>query len=146
MTDLIESLLLFSQTGQILNLHYESVGALVERTVQAVRQHPDCREVQVSASDIGSVEAWIDSKKLGRAIYNLLLNACQVAAPVVTPISGCGICEPVGVIKTGTLGGIVVGRIAVKEAVGHDLVYESLVDIRYRGNRRSRGKIDAVRV
>jgi signal transduction histidine kinase len=79
MTDLIESLLLFSQTGQILNLRYESIGALVERTVQAVRQHPDCREVQVSASDIGSVEAWIDSKKLGRAIYNLLLNACQAA-------------------------------------------------------------------
>jgi len=79
MTDLIESLLLFSQTGPTLNLHYESVGLLVERTVQTVRQHPDCRDVQISATDISPVEAWIDGKKLGRALYNLLLNACQAA-------------------------------------------------------------------
>jgi len=26
-----------------------------------------------------SLDAWIDSKKLGRAVYNLLLNACQAA-------------------------------------------------------------------
>ena len=26
-----------------------------------------------------SIEAWIDGKKLGRAVYNLLLNACQAA-------------------------------------------------------------------
>jgi signal transduction histidine kinase len=25
------------------------------------------------------MEAWVDSKKLGRAVYNLLLNACQAA-------------------------------------------------------------------
>ena len=25
------------------------------------------------------LEAWVDSKKLGRAVYNLLLNACQAA-------------------------------------------------------------------
>jgi signal transduction histidine kinase len=89
MTDLIESLLLFSQTGQTLNLHCESVGLLVERTIHTVRQHPDCRDVQISASDSNLVEAWIDGKKLGRALYNLLLNACQAAktgtvAPVVS--------------------------------------------------------------
>ena len=33
MTDLIESLLLFSQTGQALHLHRESIASLVERTV-----------------------------------------------------------------------------------------------------------------
>jgi len=89
MTDLIESLLLFSQTGQTLHLHCESVGLLVERTIHTVRQHPDCRDVQISASDSNLVEAWIDGKKLGRALYNLLLNACQAAktgtvAPVVS--------------------------------------------------------------
>jgi signal transduction histidine kinase len=79
MTDLIESLLLFSQTGQTLHLHYESVSLLVERTIQAVHQHPDCRDVQISAADMSPVEAWIDARKLGRALYNLLLNACQAA-------------------------------------------------------------------
>jgi signal transduction histidine kinase len=79
MTDLIESLLLFSQTGQVLHLLYESVGQLVERTIHSVRQHPECRDVEIFATDLESVDAWVDGKKLGRAVYNLLLNACQAA-------------------------------------------------------------------
>jgi signal transduction histidine kinase len=79
MTDLIESLLLFSQTGQMLHLRREQVDGLIERTIQTVRQHPDCREVQIVSQTSGSIYAWIDSKKLARAIYNLLLNACQFA-------------------------------------------------------------------
>jgi signal transduction histidine kinase len=79
MTDLIESLLLFSQTGQMLHLRREPVDGLVERTIQNVRLHPECREVQISTEATGTVYAWIDSKKLSRAIYNLLLNACQSA-------------------------------------------------------------------
>lgn len=79
MTDLIESLLLFSQTGQMLNLRRESVDGLIERTMQTVRQHPECRDVQISAETSGPIYAWIDAKKLSRAIYNLLLNACQSA-------------------------------------------------------------------
>jgi signal transduction histidine kinase len=79
MTDLIESLLLFSQTGQMLHLRREQIDALVERTAQSVRLHPECREVQLSTEIPEPIYAWVDSKKLGRAIYNLLLNACQSA-------------------------------------------------------------------
>ncbi len=79
MTDLIESLLLFSQTGQMLNLRREGVDGLIERTIQSVRQHPECREVQISTEIPGPVYAWIDGRKLARAVYNLLLNACQSA-------------------------------------------------------------------
>jgi signal transduction histidine kinase len=79
MTDLIESLLLFSQTGQMLNLRRDSLDSLIERTIQNVRQHPECREVQISTEIPGPVYAWVDSKKLSRAVYNLLLNACQSA-------------------------------------------------------------------
>jgi len=79
MTDLIESLLLFSQTGQMLNLRREPLEAVIERTIQTVRQHPECREVRISLKASGPVYAWIDAKKLSRAIYNLLLNACQAA-------------------------------------------------------------------
>jgi signal transduction histidine kinase len=79
MTDLIESLLLFSQTGQMLNLRRDSVESLIERTIQNVRQHPECRQVQISTEIPGPVYAWVDSKKLSRAVYNLLLNACQSA-------------------------------------------------------------------
>ena len=79
MTDLIESLLLFSQTGQVLHLHRESIAALIERTVHTVRRHPECREVTILTANLEPVEAWIDGGKLGRALYNLLLNACQAA-------------------------------------------------------------------
>jgi signal transduction histidine kinase len=79
MTDLIESLLLFSQTGQMLNLRRDSVDSLIERTIQNVRQHPECRDVEISTDIAGPVYAWVDSKKLSRALYNLVLNACQSA-------------------------------------------------------------------
>ena len=79
MTDLIESLLLFSRTGQALNLHSESIASLVERTVHTMRRHPECREVRIVTANLEPVDAWVDGGKLGRALYNLLLNACQAA-------------------------------------------------------------------
>jgi len=60
-------------------MRYESITQLVERTVSSVHQHPECREVQILAADLPVVEAWVDGTKLGRALYNLVLNACQAA-------------------------------------------------------------------
>jgi signal transduction histidine kinase len=79
MTDLIESLLLFSQTGQVLHMRHESITQLVERVLSSLRQHPECRDVRIVSSDLKSIDAWVDGTKLGRALYNLVLNACQAA-------------------------------------------------------------------
>ncbi len=79
MTDLIESLLLFSQTGQVLQRQNEPLAHIIERTVHSVRQHPECRQVSVNASGLTYLEAWVDGAKLSRAIYNLILNACQAS-------------------------------------------------------------------
>jgi signal transduction histidine kinase len=79
MTNLIESLLLFSQTGQVLQIRHESLTYLVERTVSSVHQHPECRDVAIAAEGLPAVTAWVDGTKLGRALYNLILNACQAA-------------------------------------------------------------------
>ena len=54
-----------------------------------VRSHPAARDVRIVVGRMPPVEAWIDAKKLGRTIYNLLLNACQAAhrgkeSPLVT--------------------------------------------------------------
>jgi len=95
MTDLIESLLLFSQTGQTLQVQQEAISQLVERTIQSVRRHPEGREVNIVSenppSKLVSSEIWVDGPKLSRALYNLLLNACQAAksgtAPPVVTIS-----------------------------------------------------------
>ena len=79
MTDLLESLLLFTQTGRALHPEFESIALMIQRAVGMVRAHPGSRDVKIALSGLSSIEAWVDSKKLGRAVYNLLLNACQAA-------------------------------------------------------------------
>ncbi|HEY4049593.1 MAG TPA: HAMP domain-containing sensor histidine kinase [Acidobacteriaceae bacterium] len=80
MTELIDSLLMFSRTGKALHLSSESLAVVVERAVSLVRAHPDGGKVRIQVNTSGQAELWIDAKKLERATYNLLLNACQAAA------------------------------------------------------------------
>jgi signal transduction histidine kinase len=79
MTDLIESLLLFSRTGQPLQLSWESLPFLVERSVAMVRAHPDAQKVAFTVEPMPPIEVWTDTLKIERAVYNLLLNGCQAA-------------------------------------------------------------------
>lgn len=79
MTDLIDSLLLFSRTGESLQLSFESLPFLAERAIAMVRMHPDTHNVRVTLEPMPPLEGWIDARKIERAIYNLLLNACQAA-------------------------------------------------------------------
>ena len=79
MTELIDSLLLFSRTGQALQPTYESLPFLVERAVQLVRAHPDTKDVSFVFGAMPQIEVWMDALKIERAIYNLLLNGCQAA-------------------------------------------------------------------
>jgi signal transduction histidine kinase len=79
MTDLLESLLLFTQTGRALHPEYESIAQMLQRAVAMARSHPASRDVKITLKGLSSLEAWIDSKKLGRAVFNLVLNACQAA-------------------------------------------------------------------
>jgi signal transduction histidine kinase len=81
MTDLIDSLLEFARTRESLSPAYGNVAETIQRAVQAARLHPrhHARSVEVVCS--GHASGWFDSRKLERALYNLLLNACE-AAPV----------------------------------------------------------------
>ena len=79
MTDLLDSLLLFTQTGRALYPENASLALLIQRSVNMVRSHPAARDVKITLNGLSSLTAWVDSKKLGRAVYNLLLNACQAA-------------------------------------------------------------------
>jgi signal transduction histidine kinase len=79
LTDLLDSLLLFTQTGRALYPEYESITLLIQRSVRMVRYHPGARDVRITLTGLSSIEAWVDAKKLERAVYNLLLNACQSA-------------------------------------------------------------------
>jgi signal transduction histidine kinase len=44
-----------------------------------VRSHPAARDVRITVSELSSLTVWVDEQKLGRAVYNILLNACQAA-------------------------------------------------------------------
>jgi signal transduction histidine kinase len=79
MTDLIESLLLFSRTGEYLQLTYESLPFLAERAIAMVHAHPDAQNAHFVLDPGAQIEGWLDARKIERALYNLLLNGCQAA-------------------------------------------------------------------
>lgn len=78
-TELIDSLLIFSRTGAILQRSSVEIGSIAERSVELVRAHPDAAGVRLRTRDETGrdVYAMLDAKKMERATYNLLLNACQ---------------------------------------------------------------------
>lgn len=80
-TDLIESLLIFSRTGAAARRSPELMATILERTAALIRVHPDGEGVQVEIryGDPTETEVAVDGKQIERAIFNLLLNACQSA-------------------------------------------------------------------
>jgi signal transduction histidine kinase len=79
MTEMIEALLIFSRTGQSLHPTFEPINVLVERVVSLIHAHPDGQHVSIGVEGLPVSEMWMDAKKIERAIYNLVLNACQAA-------------------------------------------------------------------
>jgi signal transduction histidine kinase len=82
MTDLIDSLLEFARNRESLNPSFGNVAETVQRAAQAVRLHPRHQGTRIEIVSNGRNVAWFDSRKLERALYNLLLNACE-AAPTI---------------------------------------------------------------
>lgn len=80
-TDMIESLLIFSRTGTSVRRSPELMSTLVDGAVALVRAHPDSENVTVTVTygDPARTAARVDGKQIERALYNLLLNACQAA-------------------------------------------------------------------
>jgi signal transduction histidine kinase len=94
-TELIESMLIFSRTGIAIHRSHVLVSSLLERAMALIRVHPDAAEISLVAryDDPAETAAVLDGKQIERAIYNLLLNACQsgrtaaVAAQVVATLT-----------------------------------------------------------
>lgn len=77
MTDLIDSLLEFSRTRESLRPVQGSLEETVARAIHAIHAHPEFQRVGITLSCEGRSVSWFDPKKLERAFYNLLLNACE---------------------------------------------------------------------
>ena len=80
MTELIDSLLEFSRTRESLRLTFGNVKESIDRVIHAVRSHPRFQPVRISVREAGDCQGWFDTKKLERALYNLLLNACEATS------------------------------------------------------------------
>jgi signal transduction histidine kinase len=79
MTDLIDSLLEFARTRESLTPAYANVSETIQRSAQAVRLHPRHHHRSISILCDDQLSGWFDQRKLERALYNLLLNACEAA-------------------------------------------------------------------
>jgi signal transduction histidine kinase len=78
-TDLLESLLIISRSGPGIRRAQYSVASTVEKVMGMIHAHPDATGVQFSVHlcDPDLTSAAIDATQIERAVYNLLLNACQ---------------------------------------------------------------------
>jgi signal transduction histidine kinase len=97
MTDLIDSLLEFARTRESLNPAYANVAETIQRSVLAVRLHPRHHNRSIDVLCGNQLSGWFDQRKLERALYNLLLNACE-AAPAERGIVEVTAAEVVGTI------------------------------------------------
>jgi len=110
MTDLIDSLLEFSRGRESLQLSRGTLEETIAHAIHAVRAHPQFLGVGITVSGQCS-ESWFDNRRLERAFYNLLLNACEAVpgdgkvevlikeaegvARILISDNGPGIAEPI---------------------------------------------------
>jgi signal transduction histidine kinase len=78
-TDMIESLLIFSRNGGGMKGCPELLATLIERAVALGSAHPDAEGIEIKAHyhDPAEALASVDGKQIERALFNLILNACQ---------------------------------------------------------------------
>ncbi len=77
MTDLIDSLREIASQGSAISPQPTDLDQIVRRAVEAVRVRPEFRSRTISLTASGTTEGVFDPKKLERAFFNLVLNACE---------------------------------------------------------------------
>ena len=83
-TELLESLLIFSRSGSDIRRSQQCLASVIEKAIGMIRAHPDAAAVELALQccDPASTDALIDATQIERAVYNLLLNACQAPRSV----------------------------------------------------------------
>ncbi|HKT12967.1 MAG TPA: HAMP domain-containing sensor histidine kinase [Terriglobia bacterium] len=81
MTDLISSLLEFSKAQESLQLAYGDPYDVLQRAVATIQLRSEFSKLEIQLTHEGATAGWFDFKKLDRAFYNLLQNACEATPP-----------------------------------------------------------------
>lgn len=77
MTDLLESMVEFSKTPESLHLDIVSLRDILTKAVMAAKSHPRFRNVPINVDCDEDIHGWYDARKLERAFFNVVLNACE---------------------------------------------------------------------
>jgi signal transduction histidine kinase len=77
MTELLDSLRELAREGNSITPVPASMDQTAHHAVEAVVATPELRTCSVNVKTSGEMEGVFDPKKIGRAIFNLVLNACE---------------------------------------------------------------------
>ncbi len=77
LTDLVDSLLELSRPAQALALADVPLENSIGRAIEVIRAHPEFQRVTIDTEIPVRIELRVDTRKMERVFYNLLLNGCQ---------------------------------------------------------------------
>jgi signal transduction histidine kinase len=81
MTDLLDSLRELAREDSSISSSAAFMDQTVRRAIDAVLTRPELRNRNIAISTSGDMEGVFDGKKIERAFFNLLLNACEATVP-----------------------------------------------------------------
>jgi signal transduction histidine kinase len=79
MTDLLDSLRELARVESSISPMPASLAQTIRRAVDAVRARPEFRNMDVAITTSGEMDGTFDAKKIERAFFNLVLNACEAS-------------------------------------------------------------------
>jgi signal transduction histidine kinase len=77
MTDLLDSLRELAREESSISAAPASLDQTIRRAVEAVQTQPELRNRNITFHTSGDMEGVFDSRKIERAFFNLVLNACE---------------------------------------------------------------------
>jgi len=77
MTDLLESMVELSRTSESLHADIVSLKEVLTKAILATKSHPRFRNLPISLDCDEDIHGWYDARKLERAFFNVVLNACE---------------------------------------------------------------------
>jgi signal transduction histidine kinase len=81
MVDLLDSLRELAREENSIAPIPASLNQTIRRAADAVRARPELRHLEISISSAGEMDGVFDPKKIERAFFNLVLNACEATVP-----------------------------------------------------------------
>jgi len=87
MTDLIDSLRELSSQGSSINPTRNRLTDIIRRAIEAIHARPEFRSAKIVLSAPDNLEAMLDARKMERAFFNLILNACEASQAVDGAVS-----------------------------------------------------------